>query len=45
VWREKLSSFFSSILCTQILRFLWPSGSRRYGRKHAKEIFINNCVQ
>ncbi len=22
VWREKLSSFFSSILCTQILRFL-----------------------
>jgi hypothetical protein len=44
VRRGNLSSLFQ-VFCTQILRSLWPSGSRRYGRKHAKEIFINNCVQ
>jgi hypothetical protein len=43
--RKNLSSFFQ-VFCTQILRDLFDRvGSRRYGRKHAKEIFINNCVQ
>lgn len=45
-WGEKKPFILCfQVFRTQILRSLWPSGSRRYGRKHAKEIFINNCVQ